>query len=497
MIKPITILTTLFLSSATFAEQGTLTVRVTENGQPEAARVRLRDASKEPVIPEGVYKYRDSFICDGEGVIDATPGHYTLDVLKGTEYKRFTRPVEIKSGESLEIEAPMERWIDMNERGWYSGDLHVHRPALIVPALMKAEEINLCEVQTVWNQNNYWAERALPEEPVQKIDDNHVYNLYSEEDERDGGAVMFYGLKKLIDVSKTTRVYPTSLDFIEQAHEQGGWVEQEKPFWWESPVNVAVGKARSTELANNHFCEEFLLDNEAWGRPRDKEKYPDLLGYALNVFDIYYHYLNAGFPLIATAGSASGVLPNPVGYNRVYVDCGDEFSYERWWERLGEGRNFVTNGPMLFVTVDGRGPGGRLSEEVQEVELKVETFVATSIDRIEVVVDGAVVAEHVPVGESSEVEWETSLDLKEAAWVAVRCFEPAEDTIRFAHSGPIRIQGRVSHRKKEAGQFFLAWMDELLARIEAPDRYDSVEQKEEIRKQYLEAREVYEKIAAN
>jgi hypothetical protein len=127
----------------------------------------------------------------------------------------------------------------------------------------------------------------------------------------------------------------------------------------------------------------------------------------------------------------------------------------------------------------------------------VETFVATSIDRIEVVVDGAVVAEHVPVGESSEVEWETSLDLKEAAWVAVRCFEPAEDTIRFAHSGPIHIQGRVSHRKKEAGQFFLAWMDELLARIEAPDRYDSVEQKEEIRKHYLEAREVYEKAAAN
>ena len=38
--------------------------------------------------------------------------------------------------------------------------------------------------------------------------------------------------------------------------------------------------------------------------------------------EIYYHLLNCGLRLPPSAGSASGVLPNPVGYNRVYVHVG-------------------------------------------------------------------------------------------------------------------------------------------------------------------------------
>ncbi|HAK94366.1 MAG TPA: hypothetical protein DCM87_05035 [Planctomycetes bacterium] len=50
-----------------------------------------------------------------------------------------------------------------------------------------------------------------------------------------------------------------------------------------------------------------------------------------------------------SAGSASGVLPNPVGYNRVYVHVDGELTYAKWWEGLQAGRAFVTNGPLLRV----------------------------------------------------------------------------------------------------------------------------------------------------
>src|SRR5439155_9501505 len=55
---------------------------------------------------------------------------------------------------------------------------------------------------------------------------------------------------------------------------------------------------------------------------------------------------DCGLRLPPSAGSASGVLPNPVGYDRVYVHLDGELSYERWWEALRAGRVFVSNGPL-------------------------------------------------------------------------------------------------------------------------------------------------------
>ena len=68
--------------------------------------------------------------------------------------------------------------------------------------------------------------------------------------------------------------------------------------------------------------------------------------------EIYYHILNCGLRIPPSAGSASGVLPNPVGYNRVYVHLDGPFAYEKWWEGLRAGRSFVTNGPLLRVHVE-------------------------------------------------------------------------------------------------------------------------------------------------
>ena len=65
--------------------------------------------------------------------------------------------------------------------------------------------------------------------------------------------------------------------------------------------------------------------------------------------ELYYRLLNCGLRIPPTAGSASGVLPNPVGYNRVYVHLDGDFSYDAWWRGLAAGRSFVTNGPALLV----------------------------------------------------------------------------------------------------------------------------------------------------
>ena len=49
------------------------------------------------------------------------------------------------------------------------------------------------------------------------------------------------------------------------------------------------------------------------------------------------------------------MLPNPVGYNRVYVHCGEELTWDKWWENLRRGQVVVTNGPLLRPRVFGPG----------------------------------------------------------------------------------------------------------------------------------------------
>lgn len=71
---------------------------------------------------------------------------------------------------------------------------------------------------------------------------------------------------------------------------------------------------------------------------------PPPLGNGLWTLEIYYHALNSGLRISPSAGSASGVLPNPVGYNRAYVHIDGDFTYEKWRDGLLAGRSFVSNG---------------------------------------------------------------------------------------------------------------------------------------------------------
>src|SRR5688572_32782092 len=110
-------------------------------------------------------------------------------------------------------------------------------------------------------------------------------------------------------------------------------------------------------LANNHEHRDGMLDAEAWGKPRDKAKFASPLGNGKWSQHIYYHLLNCGLRIPPSAGSASGVLANPVGYNRVYVHCAGELTWEKWWHGLRSGKVIVTNGPMLRARVNQQLPG--------------------------------------------------------------------------------------------------------------------------------------------
>ena len=157
------------------------------------------------------------------------------------------------------------------------------------------------------------------------------------------------------------------MHFVHEARAQNRqvWVDIEKPFWWDVPTWLATGQMNSVGIANNHMCRSSMYPNEAWGKPRDTGRLPAPLGNGYWSQEIYYHLLDSGLRLPPSAGSASGVLPNPVGYNRVYVQLPEaaadtdssQFTRDAWFAGLARGNCFVTNGPLLRVRAGGKRPG--------------------------------------------------------------------------------------------------------------------------------------------
>jgi hypothetical protein len=183
--------------------------------------------------------------------------------------------------------------------------------------------------------------------------------------------------------------------------------------------------------------------------------------------------LNCGLRLPPSAGSASGVLPNPVGYDRVYVQLDGELSYEKWWDGLKAGRVFVSNGPLLRCRANGRWPGHIFQSPAgQGIELKLEATLDSRdpIDRIEIIQNGRVIRT------ISSAEWKRTgslgaVQFNESGWFLVRAMAAVPETFRFSSTGPFYVEIGSSPRRvsKASAQFFLDWVRERANRIKLDD----------------------------
>ncbi|GMV92530.1 MAG: hypothetical protein AMXMBFR82_23080 [Candidatus Hydrogenedentota bacterium] len=452
-----------------------LDLRVVESAtsKPIPCRVHLLDAAGEAQVPGDLPFFRDHFVCDGAVGLNLAPGTYTYEIERGPEYERVQGEVSLKAGQHVAVETKLRRIANLPERGWYPGDLHVHRPVEDIERLMRAEDLYVAPVITWWNKKDLWSERALPEDPLVRFDGDRFYHLMAGEDERNGGAFLFFNRTTPLEITAAEKEWPSPLAFLE-VKGPSTWIDIEKPFWWDVPVALAHGFGDSIGLANNHMCRSSMYESEAWGKPRDAERLPPPRGNGFWSQEIYYHILNCGFRLPPSAGSASGVLPNPVGYNRVYVQVPGEFTYEKWWDGLRAGRSFVTNGPLLLVRANGELPGHVFkSEDTIEIAIAAELIAQDPIPAFEIIKNGSVERT------ITMDEWKTSNGLgsirfDESGWFLVRTIADVPHTFRFASSAPFYVEIGNSPKRisKTSAKFFLDWVNERKAAItiEYPDQ---------------------------
>jgi hypothetical protein len=274
------------------------------------------------------------------------------------------------------------------------------------------------------------------------------------------------------------------------------WIDIEKPFWWDVPVWLASGQVDSMGLANNHMCRSQMSESEAWGKPRDPKRLPPPRGNGFWSQEIYYHVLNSGLRIPPSAGSASGVLPNPLGYNRLYVHVDGAFDYAKWWQGLRAGQVFVTNGPLLRVRANGQLPGHVFTSpqgKALDIQVKAALTTRDPIRALEVIKNGRV-ERTVPYAEWLKTGTLGTIRFRESGWFLVRTIADNPKTFRFASTGPFYVEiGKVKRRiSKASAHFFLGWVEERARRV----KLDDPGQRKEILRYHDEAKRFWKKTLA-
>lgn len=449
---------------------------VDDSGHALWARLEVRGANQTEYQPAGAIRdltakhhralpyYLGSFVIHGQCDVEVPPGRYRVIGEHGLEYTRDEKSVAVADGADTKILLQLRPWIRMLPQGWWSADFHVHRPLADLPKLVLAEDLNFCPAITQWPHRkdlqvvgqDVWGPGSSGQIVV---DPRHLITLHNAEDERAGGAFIFLSLHHLLDgLDAAGWQAPSTIDFIRQARRQSAepdalpWVDCENTEWWEVPVAMALAPPDSIEVLGNHFMQYGLDDVTDWGRPAGKHVANDRWSWLHYTLGLYYRYLNLGFRTPPSAGSASGVHPNPVGYNRVYAHLDGPFTVDRWFAALRAGKSFITNGPMLFFSFHGGGA---------EATARVEVHAREPIDRIELVANGKVIDWAPAPPGTLDYQADFTVDPRKYSWVAARCFLRTAETIRLAHSSPVFLPGHDDCRPD--AQFFVDWMNDLIS----------------------------------
>ena len=385
-------------------------------GEPTHARAYLQREGV-AVLPDGLQSYvtgdERHFLIPGEATFKLPRGRYDLRVERGLEYRPVTTSFDLDT--QFDTELVLRRWVDMNAAGWYSADMHVHRDPADMAAILRAEDLNFAPTITthVWGSDvqQPWG-AGYPFVVAVEQDRAYVANAQEVERIQGGpGAVILIAPGAPLPF-EGYELYPPSATYARVVHAQGGYVEADKPFWLDTFVNVALGAIDFIEINANHFYPRgFDTDLARWSAWPQEMGYIGSRGLALWIMKLYYSMLNCGFRLPLSAGSANGVKPAPVDFNRAYVKL-DNFSSDGFLQAMKTGRSFTTNGPVLDLVVgDGHGPGDTVALDREAVvsvrgAAKLATTLAGQRDAAVKFRELATLRTDAPVFESvDEIRW--------------------------------------------------------------------------------------------
>ncbi len=505
-------------SGVALAADGQLELRVVdkETGQPLPCRIHLQNAAGHPVHVPHTVALGDHFICDGRVVLKLNVGNYSFLVERGSEYLEMRGQFRLDNFADDVKTIELRRFCNMAKEGWWSGDFDVQRSDKDLQLLMQAEDLHVVPLTTFWRGKSLWTEHSLPAKPLVVFDTDRCLQLFAGEDALAGGTLGYLNLTRPIglvspspspgegrgegkNIAKpnTAPLPPSFLDHVAEVRQQhGAWIDARSPCAWDFPLWVGLGRVDSVEVLDRQFGRDAMLPDPPSSKPRDAGQYPAPMGIGRWPQAVYFQLLNCGLRIPPTAGSGSGPTTNPLGYNRLYVYCGEQFSYERWWDNLKAGQVVLSNGPLIRPLVEGHPPGHVFTAPAgQQLDLEIALNLSTreKILYLEIVQNGRAIHE-VRLDDFAQKGGKLPHVIFDASgWFLVRAVVDSPKVYRMAMTGPYYVQiGEQPRISRSAVQMFLEWLDQRQAQL----KIDDATQRDAMLAEFKKAREFWTALLA-
>lgn len=365
------------------------------------------------------------WICSGPFDMSLPPGDWKITILRGLEHLAVVDTVSIKAGITTRKSYQPKRWVHMADRGWYSGDDHVHAQIqsdadaerLLVWA--QAEDTHVLNILEMGDhERTFFQQRAFGKPSRIRIKDTIL--VPGQEDPR----IAHLGHTIALNIGE--RVRNTSHYYLHD--------------WVYDTVKEHGGLYGYAHINRGLFNIERDLSLNV---PKGKVDFVEILQFHHLGTELYYHFLNLGEKMNASAGSD---VPwgGTVGEVRVYANLGQSaFSADAWFKALEEGKTFVTNGPMLEFSVNDSFPGDQINVDQDTKRLRIKARAWGHADRLvpvrlEVVRLGEVIQ---TAKQTEAVSDELILDFEIEAgpgcWLAARVYA---DNGSVAHTTPVYVK---------------------------------------------------------
>ena len=475
---------------------GTLALRVVDGrGRSLPARVSVTAADGRRYAPPDAWMHADDsfdreradremqyFHSDGNARLELPAGRAELRIWRGLETRIASASADIPAGGTRTLEVVLEP-LDMPAawRRQVSADVHVHMnygghyrntPEHLVRQAA-AEDLDVV-FNLIVNKEQRIPDIGYFSTQPDPASSGTTLLLHAQEFHTSyWGHLGLLGLEDhylLPDYSTYANTglaspYPDNATVGELAHAQSALVGYVHPFLSEPdpatesltnalPVDAALGRADYYEVVG-------FADHRASAA-------------------VWYRLLNCNLRLAAAGGTDAmanfASLRGPVGLNRTYARVAAEAASPAaretaWLDALRAGHTLATNGPLLGLSVGGKGPGDTLEPARAGETVAYQGFLRSivPVDHLELVQNGRVVQSFDTDAGGTRADLRGSVTLDEDGWLLLRAWNERSspdvfDLYPYATTNAVYVDvpGSTTHCGADA-DYFIAWIDSVRA----------------------------------
>jgi hypothetical protein len=400
------------------------------------------------------FVHQGSHICTyipGETQVKLPLGKVFLEISKGFEIRPLRKVFSV-TPQTSEIKIEIENVLPWRDKGWVSADTHVH---FLSPhsALMEgsAEGVNIVNLlasqwgELMTNVGDFDGETTLGSKDTGG-DGEYLVRVGTENRQHVLGHISLLGYNGQMILPMTTGGADESAigdpieilltEWAKKCKSQNGIVVL--PHFpdprMENAAAIVSGNVDGVEMTS-------------W-----ESLYAGINPYSLTD---WYRYLNCGYFVAAVGGTDKMSAGTAVGTVRTYarIDKEKKFTYEEWKNAVRNGNTFVTYGPLLTFSVDGKSMGEHIKMSANGGMVDVSWEVASvtvPVSKVELIMNGEVLNSSNVSSEKGNGSW--NVKIEKSSWLAllVRGHYNDKPEIITAHSSPVMIDVKGSVQYSEA-----------------------------------------------